>query len=218
MPIPELPPPTGKKVAVIGAGPAGLTVAGDLAKLGHTVTVFEALHEAGGVLIYGIPEFRLPKAILKSEVDYLRRLGVEIRTSFVVGQTATIDDLKAEGYQLVGLEQTTNSERLFSFAFAARTVLVIGNERTGLEPDELARLDRVAEIARIAKPHETLLVADSLTGQDAVRTAKAFHERLPLTGLVLTRADGDARGGAALLTLASLQTIYPSRRWRRGRS
>jgi glutamate synthase (NADPH/NADH) small chain len=96
--IPPRPTPTGHKVAVIGAGPAGLTVAGDLAKLGHRVTVFEALHEAGGVLIYGIPEFRLPKAILKSEVDYLRRLGVEIRTSFVVGLTATIDDLKAEGY------------------------------------------------------------------------------------------------------------------------
>jgi len=97
--IPPLPPPSRKKVAVIGAGPAGLTVAGDLAKLGHTVTVFEALHESGGVLIYGIPEFRLPKAILKAEVDYLRRLGVEIRTSFVVGLTATIDDLRAEGYQ-----------------------------------------------------------------------------------------------------------------------
>jgi glutamate synthase (NADPH) small chain len=97
--MPPLPPPSGKRVAVIGAGPAGLTVAGDLAKLGHGVTIFEALHEAGGVLIYGIPEFRLPKAILKAEVDYLRRLGVEVRTSFVVGLTATIDDLKAEGYQ-----------------------------------------------------------------------------------------------------------------------
>jgi glutamate synthase (NADPH/NADH) small chain len=97
--VPPLPPPTGKKAAVIGAGPAGLTVAGDLAKLGHKVTIFEALHESGGVLIYGIPEFRLPKAILKAEVDYLRRLGVEIRTSFVVGMTATIDDLRAEGYE-----------------------------------------------------------------------------------------------------------------------
>jgi glutamate synthase (NADPH/NADH) small chain len=97
--IPPLPPPTGKKAAVIGAGPAGLTVAGDLAKLGHKVTIFEALHESGGVLIYGIPEFRLPKAILKAEVDYLRRLGVEIRTSFVVGLTATIDDLRGDGYE-----------------------------------------------------------------------------------------------------------------------
>ncbi|MGZ5452838.1 MAG: NADPH-dependent glutamate synthase [Candidatus Aminicenantales bacterium] len=97
--IPPLPPPSGKKAAVIGAGPAGLTAAGDLAKLGHEVTIFEALHEAGGVLIYGIPEFRLPKAILKAEVDYLRRLGVTVRTSFVVGQTATIDDLRNEGYE-----------------------------------------------------------------------------------------------------------------------
>ena len=98
--IPPLPPPTGKKAAVIGAGPAGLTVAGDLAKLGHKVTVFEALHEPGGVLIYGIPEFRLPKAILKAEVDYLKRLGVEVKTSFVVGLTATIDDLRAQGYEV----------------------------------------------------------------------------------------------------------------------
>lgn len=97
--IPPLPPPSGKKVAVIGAGPAGLTVAGDLAKLGHKVMVFEALHESGGVLIYGIPEFRLPKAILKAEVDYLKRLGVEVRTNFVVGMTATIDDLRNEGYE-----------------------------------------------------------------------------------------------------------------------
>jgi len=97
--IPPLPPSTGRKAAIIGAGPAGLTVAGDLAKLGHRVTIFEALHISGGVLIYGIPEFRLPKAILKAEVDYLRKLGVEIKTSFVVGKTATIDDLRQEGYE-----------------------------------------------------------------------------------------------------------------------
>ncbi|MGD2245095.1 MAG: NADPH-dependent glutamate synthase [Candidatus Aminicenantes bacterium] len=96
--IPELPPSTGKKVAVLGAGPAGLTVAGDLARKGHKITVFEALHVAGGVLVYGIPEFRLPKKILKAEVDYLKKLGVEIKTNFVVGKTATLDDLRAEGY------------------------------------------------------------------------------------------------------------------------
>jgi glutamate synthase (NADPH/NADH) small chain len=97
--IPKLPPPTGHRAAIIGAGPAGLTVAGDLAKLGHRVTIFEALHISGGVLVYGIPEFRLPKAILKAEVEYLKKLGVEVRTSFVVGKTATIDDLRAEGYE-----------------------------------------------------------------------------------------------------------------------
>ncbi len=94
--IPEMEKSTGKKVAVIGGGPAGLTVAGDLIRLGHQVTIFEALHEMGGVLIYGIPEFRLPKAIVKREVEYLRRLGVEIRTNFVVGKTRTVDNLLEE--------------------------------------------------------------------------------------------------------------------------
>ncbi|MFB0565836.1 MAG: NADPH-dependent glutamate synthase [Candidatus Aminicenantaceae bacterium] len=96
--LPKIPPSTEKKVAIIGAGPAGLTVAGELAKKGHEVTIFEALHIAGGVLVYGIPEFRLPKSILKAEVEYLEKLGAELRTNFVVGMTATIDDLKNEGY------------------------------------------------------------------------------------------------------------------------
>lgn len=94
--ISELPPPTGKKVAVIGGGPAGLTVAGDLIKLGHQVTVFEALHAMGGVLIYGIPEFRLPKLIVKREVDYLEKLGVKLVTDFVVGKTRSVESLLEE--------------------------------------------------------------------------------------------------------------------------
>lgn len=96
--IPQIPPFSGKKVAVIGAGPAGLTVAGELAKKGHKVTIFEALHIAGGVLVYGIPEFRLPKSILKAEVEYLKKLGAEVQTNFIVGMTATIEDLKKDGY------------------------------------------------------------------------------------------------------------------------
>ncbi len=94
--LPEIPPATGKKVAVIGGGPAGLTVAGDLIKLGHAVTIFEALHEMGGVLIYGIPEFRLPKAIVRREVEYLEKLGVEMITDYIVGRTRTVDSLTEE--------------------------------------------------------------------------------------------------------------------------
>lgn len=99
--IPEIAPSTGKKVAIVGSGPAGLTLAGDLIKLGHQVTIFEALHKTGGVLVYGIPEFRLPKTIVQSEVDYLMKLGVEIKTSFVVGMLWTIDELFKEGYNAV---------------------------------------------------------------------------------------------------------------------
>ena len=102
----ELPPkadPTGKKVAVVGSGPAGLTVAGDLIAKGHEVTVFEAFHKPGGVLIYGIPEFRLPKEIVAQEVNFLERLGVEVECNQVVGRTVSIDELFEEGYDAVFL-------------------------------------------------------------------------------------------------------------------
>lgn len=94
-------PPTGKKVAIVGAGPSGLTCAGELAQKGHGVTVFEALHRPGGVLIYGIPEFRLPKRIVDAEINQLREHGVEIVTNYVVGLKASVDDLFAKGYDAV---------------------------------------------------------------------------------------------------------------------
>jgi glutamate synthase (NADPH/NADH) small chain len=99
--IPEIPAWSGKKVAVVGSGPAGLTAAGDLVKKGHRVTIFEALHVPGGVLMYGIPEFRLPKRIVAAEIDYLRRMGVEFVFNAVIGKLFTIDDLFAEGYDAV---------------------------------------------------------------------------------------------------------------------
>ncbi len=99
--IPQIPSWSGKRVAVVGAGPAGLTVAGDMVKKGHKVTVFEALHVAGGVLVYGIPEFRLPKKIVQSEVDYLRRMGVEIVLNAVIGKIDTIDELLSNGFDAV---------------------------------------------------------------------------------------------------------------------
>ncbi|MEG1943018.1 MAG: FAD-dependent oxidoreductase, partial [Angelakisella sp.] len=95
------PLPNGKKVAVVGAGPAGLTCAGDLAKQGYSVTVFEALHTAGGVLVYGIPEFRLPKAIVAGEIAHLQKLGVTIETDAVVGRIVSVDELFEQGYKAV---------------------------------------------------------------------------------------------------------------------
>lgn len=98
---PVKPDSNGHKAAIVGAGPAGLTCAGDLARMGYSVTVFEVLHTAGGVLMYGIPEFRLPKAIVQKEIDNLKALGVEFVLNFVVGRSETIDDLFADGYEAV---------------------------------------------------------------------------------------------------------------------
>jgi glutamate synthase (NADPH/NADH) small chain len=99
--VPPVVTPTGKKVAIIGAGPSGLTCAGELAKRGHAVTIFEALHLPGGVLVYGIPEFRLPKRIVSAEIAQLQDLGVEIVTNYVVGLRASVDDLFRKGYHAV---------------------------------------------------------------------------------------------------------------------
>ncbi|MDE7306926.1 MAG: FAD-dependent oxidoreductase, partial [Clostridia bacterium] len=98
---PVLPEPNGRKVAVIGSGPSGLTCAGDLAKKGYKVTVFEALHMAGGVLVYGIPEFRLPKSIVEKEVETLKKYGVDVETNVVIGKTLTVDELFDSGYEAV---------------------------------------------------------------------------------------------------------------------
>jgi glutamate synthase (NADPH/NADH) small chain len=113
---PPRPKPTGKRVAVVGSGPAGLTAAADLARLGHGVTIFEALHVAGGVLMYGIPEFRLPKEIVQNEVDFVASLGVEIRLDSVVGKLITLDEVLSNGYDAIflgtgaGLPMFLNSE------------------------------------------------------------------------------------------------------------
>jgi glutamate synthase (NADPH/NADH) small chain len=100
--LPPRAPLTGKKVACVGSGPASLTAAGDLVQKGHDVTVFEALHEIGGVLVYGIPEFRLPKDIVRREVENMKKMGVRFETNVVVGRTVTIDELmQEEGYDAV---------------------------------------------------------------------------------------------------------------------
>ncbi len=101
--VPEIPKPTGKRIAVVGSGPAGLTCAADLARLGHKVTIFESLHAPGGVLMYGIPQFRLPKEIVNVEVEYVKALGVEIELNCVVGKTITLDEIFSEGYDAIFL-------------------------------------------------------------------------------------------------------------------
>ncbi len=97
----KAPAPNGHRVAIVGSGPSGLTCAGDLAKKGYAVTIYEALHKAGGVLVYGIPEFRLPKAIVGKEVETLKELGVDLQTNVVIGKTLTIDELFDDGFEAV---------------------------------------------------------------------------------------------------------------------
>ncbi|MBU1920601.1 FAD-dependent oxidoreductase, partial [bacterium] len=100
-PIPPPAPPTGFKIGVVGSGPAGLTVAGDLVKLGHDVTIFEALHRPAGVLAYGIPEFRMPRLIVNSEIDYIRKLGVKFEYDVIIGVTITVDELFEQGFHAI---------------------------------------------------------------------------------------------------------------------
>lgn len=113
--LPPIAAKTGKRAAIVGGGPAGITVAGDLVKLGHEVTIFEALHEAGGVLMYGIPEFRLPKSIVQSEVEYVKSLGVKIETNTVIGKTITIKELmEEEGFDTVFIANGAGLPRFMS--------------------------------------------------------------------------------------------------------
>ncbi len=109
--LPEVRPSNGRKVAVVGSGPAGLTVAADLAKLGYEITVFEALHEPGGVLMYGIPEFRLPKKIIQREIEFVKNLGVKMMLNFIIGRTLTIEDLFEEGFRAIFIAVGAGSPR-----------------------------------------------------------------------------------------------------------
>jgi glutamate synthase (NADPH) small chain len=169
--IPGIPAPTGYKVAVVGSGPAGLTVAGDLAKLGHDVTVYEALHKPAGVLIYGIPEFRLPKLIVKAEVDYIRKLGVKFVMNTVVGVSITLDELFSEyGFHAVfvgtgaGLPKFMNipGENLVG-VYSANEYLTRANLMGAMHFPEWDTPLRVSK--------HTVVVGGGNTAMDSARTA-----------------------------------------------
>ena len=168
---PVLPPKNGHKVAVIGSGPSGLTCAGDLAKLGYEVTVYEALHLAGGVLVYGIPEFRLPKSIVQKEIDNLKALGVKIETNMVIGRVLTIEELKTEhGYDAIfvgsgaGLPMFMNipGENLKG-VFSANEFLTRSNLMKAYLPDSTTPIHRGRNVA---------VVGGGNVAMDAARTAK----------------------------------------------
>lgn len=169
--IPDRARPTGKRVAIVGSGPAGLTVAGDLVKLGHEVTVFEALHKPGGVLIYGIPEFRLPKDVLWAEVDYVRRLGAEIEVNAVIGKQETVDELLGDGYHAVFIGTGAGLPHFMHIPGENLTGVYSANEYLTRSNLMKAYLFPRADTP-IARGKRVAVIGGGNTAMDAVRTAK----------------------------------------------
>lgn len=165
----EKPVSNGHKVAVIGAGPSGLTCAGDLAKKGFAVTVFEALHTAGGVLVYGIPEFRLPKAIVKKEVDNLKALGVDIQTNVVIGKTLTVDELFDMGYEAVFIGSGAGLPRFMNIPGESLRGVYSANEY--LTRSNLMKAYLPDATTPIAKGGTVAVVGGGNVAMDAARTA-----------------------------------------------
>ena len=168
---PVAPAPNGHKVAVIGAGPSGLTVAGDLAKLGYKVTVYEALHVAGGVLMYGIPEFRLPKDIVQHEVEGLKELGVDIETNMVVGKVLTIDELMNDyGFEAVYVASGAGLPRFMGIPGESLNGVYSANEY--LTRVNLMKAYKEDSRTPIMKSKSVAVVGGGNVAMDAARCAK----------------------------------------------
>ena len=164
-------PKNGKKVAVVGSGPAGLSCAGDLAKLGYEVTIFEALHEAGGVLVYGIPEFRLPKeTVVKNEVENVKKLGVKIETNVIIGRTITIDQLfEDEGFQAVFIGSGAGLPRFMGIPGESSNGVCSANEF--LTRNNLMKAFKDGYKTPIRAGEKVAIVGGGNVAMDAARTA-----------------------------------------------
>ena len=177
--LPEIAAPTGKSVAIVGSGPAGLSAAGDLVQKGHRVRVFEALHELGGVLVYGIPEFRLPKTIVREEIENLRRMGAEFETNVVVGKSVTIDELmRDEHYDAVFVATGAGLPRFLGIPGEHLNGVYSANEF--LTRVNLMRAYRALEYDEpVYDCHgrDVMVVGAGNTAMDAVRTARRLGAR-----------------------------------------
>ena len=167
---PVKPEPNGHKVAVIGAGPSGLTAAGDLAKLGYEVTIFEALHLAGGVLVYGIPEFRLPKAIVQKEIDNLKAIGVSIQTNMVIGKVLTIDELFDMGFEAIFLASGAGLPRFMNIPGESLKGVYSANEF--LTRINLMKAYKEGSKTPIQHAKRVAVVGGGNVAMDAARSAK----------------------------------------------
>lgn len=166
----EKPQPNGHKVAVVGSGPSGLTCAGDLAKMGYEVTVFEALHTAGGVLVYGIPEFRLPKSIVQKEIDGLVDLGVKVETNTVIGKTLTIDELFDAGFESVFIGSGAGLPRFMNIKGENLSGVYSANEF--LTRVNLMKAYRQGSSTPIQQAKKVAVVGGGNVAMDAARSAK----------------------------------------------
>ena len=166
---PAAPAPNGHKVAIVGSGPSGLTCAGDLAKKGYKVSVFEALHTAGGVLVYGIPEFRLPKAIVAKEVDTLKALGVDVQTNVVIGKTLTVDELFDMGYEAVFIGSGAGLPNFMNIPGESLKGVYSANEFLTRSNLMKAYLDH--PVTPIQKGGKVAVVGGGNVAMDAARTA-----------------------------------------------
>ena len=165
----QAPASNGHKVAVVGSGPSGLTCAGDLAKKGYKVTVYEALHTAGGVLVYGIPEFRLPKKIVAKEVETLKELGVDVETNVVIGKTLTIDELFEDGYEAVFVGSGAGLPRFMNIPGEAYKGVYSANEF--LTRSNLMKAYKEDPVTPIMKGGKVAVVGGGNVAMDAARTA-----------------------------------------------
>lgn len=164
------PQSNGHKVAIVGSGPAGLTAAGDLAKKGYDVTIFEALHLAGGVLVYGIPEFRLPKAIVQKEIDTLKKLGVKIQLNVVVGRSISIDDLIQQGFEAVFIGSGAGLPKFMNIPGENLNGVYSANEF--LTRVNLMKSYRVDSTTPLVKSKRVAVVGGGNVAMDAARSAK----------------------------------------------
>lgn len=171
--MPKSLPPTGKNVGIVGSGPAGLACAGDLIQMGHKVHVFEALHEFGGVLVYGIPEFRLPKDIVRHEIDVLRRRGVDFETNVVVGKTVTIDELmQDEGFDAMFIATGAGLPRFLNIPGEHFNGVYSANEfLTRVNLMRAYRFPEYDEPLYPCKDRDVIVVGGGNTAMDAVRSA-----------------------------------------------
>ncbi len=168
--LPQCAPPCGVKVAIVGSGPAGLSCAGDLAKAGFSVTVFEALHEIGGVLKYGIPEFRLPNAIVDVEIENLRKIGVEFVKNCIVGKTITIPELEREGYQAIFIASGAGLPNFMNIPGENAVGIMSSNEY--LTRVNLMDASNPESDTPITKARSVMVVGGGNTAMDSCRTAK----------------------------------------------